>query len=127
MYDEVKTLRAEIQAKEQNMQSLVKRAEASAEASAIKASQAEVFLNEANETYRKTLALSLQVQENLSQMRSMLQEARDYAHASAESAGQASDSLNRSYLMNNETRFVLSRSAAIYNNMTLLARQIVCV
>jgi hypothetical protein len=88
--------------KEQNLQSLLKRAESGAEASAKNAAQAGDFFNKTDEAYKKALALSTEVEGNASRMKSMLEEARGYADSSAQSAGQASDSQNRTYLLHNE-------------------------
>jgi prephenate dehydratase len=57
-------------------------------------------------------------------MKTMLEEARDYADSSAQNAGQASDSQNRTYQLHNETAVIFSQSSAVYNNMTLLAKEI---
>ncbi|MHB8119234.1 MAG: hypothetical protein ACYDHX_10985 [Methanothrix sp.] len=124
MNDEAKALLEKIAAKEQNIQSLLTNAEAGAEASATKAAQAGGFFNKTDEAYKKTLALSTEVEGNVSQMKSMLEEARDYVDASAQSAGQASNSQNRTYLLHNETAVIFSKSSAVYNNMTLLAKEI---
>jgi hypothetical protein len=53
----------------------------------------------------------------------MMEQARDYANASAKSAGQAIESQNRTYLLHNETAVIFSQSSAVYNNMTLLAKE----
>lgn len=122
-YDEAESLLAKMDEKEQNMQSLLKKAESWAEASATNAAQTGGLFNKTDEAYRKTLALSTEVEGNASRIKSMMEEARDYANASAESAGQASDSQNRTYLLHNETAVILSQSSAIYSNMTLLAKE----
>ncbi|MCX6677122.1 MAG: hypothetical protein NTU95_04155 [Methanothrix sp.] len=124
MYNETKSLLDKTDEKEQNIQSLLKRAESGTEASATNAAQAGVFFNKTDEAYGKTLALSTEVEGNVNRMKSMLGEARGYADSSAESAGQASESQNRTYLLHNETAVIFSQSSAVYNNMTLLAKEI---
>jgi hypothetical protein len=54
----------------------------------------------------------------------MLEEARDYADESANNAANASEKENRTSQLYNETAVVFTQSFAIYNNMTLLAREI---
>jgi hypothetical protein len=124
LYNETKSLLDKTDEKEQNIQSLLKRAESGAEASATNAAQAGDFFNKTDEAYRKTLALSTEVEGNVSWMKTMLEEARDYADSSAQSAGQASDNQNRTYQLHNETAVIFSQSSAVYNNMTLLAKEI---
>jgi hypothetical protein len=118
--DEAKNLLAEIDEKDQKIQSLLNRAETSA----ANAAQAEGFFNKTDEAYKKTLALSKEVEGNASQMNSKLKQARDYADASERSAEKASDSENRTYLLYNETAVIFSQSSSVYNNMTLLAKEI---
>jgi hypothetical protein len=124
LMDEAKVLLEKIDEKDQIIQSLLNRSELGAEASAINAAKMEGLFNKTDEAYRKTLALSREAEGNASQMKSSLNQARDYADASAKSAEKASDSENRTYLLHNETAVIFSRSSAVYNNMTLLAKVI---
>lgn len=104
--EEVKALLEKNEENEKKIQSLLM----NAEASAAKAAQAEVFFNKTDEAYRKTLVLSA--------------EAKGYADSSAESAVQASESQNRTNLLYNETAVIFSQSMAVYNNMTLLEKEV---
>ena len=87
-YNETQVLLSKIDDKESSIQSLLKSAEDSAEASAISAAQAAEFLNRTEAAYGRTLGLSVAVEGNLSLMKSLLQEAKSYANASAINASQ---------------------------------------
>ncbi|OPY50499.1 MAG: hypothetical protein A4E48_01853 [Methanosaeta sp. PtaU1.Bin060] len=102
-YDEAASLFAKIEEKEKNIESLLKRAETGADASAANAAHAGDFSNKTAEAYNKTLSLYKEIDGNLGQIKSILQEARDYANASARSANLAKESMNLTYQSHNET------------------------
>ena len=122
-YGEAKSLLAEMNEAEKNIQSQLVKAESLADVSATNAVRAGGLFNMTDEACRKTLALSKEVEGNASRTESMMEQARDYANASAKSAGQAIESQNRTYLLHNETAVIFSQSSAVYNNMTLLAKE----
>lgn len=118
--EEVKALLEKNEENEKKIQSLLM----NAEASAAKAAQAEVFFNKTDEAYRKTLVLSAEAKKNETLMKSILAEAKGYADSSAESAAQARESQNRTYLLHNKTAVIFSQSTEVYNNMTLLEKEV---
>ena len=118
--DEVKALLEKIEEIEKNIQSIL----INVETSSAKAVQAEVLFNKTDEAYRKTLALSAKVDGNVTLIKSILAQAKGYADSSAESFAQASQSQNRTYLLHNETAVIFSQSMAVYNNMTLLEKEV---
>lgn len=122
-YGEAKSLLAEMNEAEKNIQSQLVKAESWADVSATNAVRAGGLFNMTDEACRKTLVLSKEVEGNASRTESMMEQARDYANASAKSAGQAIESQNRTYLLHNETAVIFSQSSAVYNNMTLLAKE----
>jgi vacuolar-type H+-ATPase subunit I/STV1 len=94
--NETQALLAEINKKEQNIQSLQKIAESDRKATAGIAAQAGVFLNRTEEVYNKTQALSMEIEGNLRQINDTLQEVKAYAYASANASAVNASSFNAS-------------------------------
>jgi len=76
--NETRALLEEVNRKEQNIQSLQKRAEADREAAAASAAQAGAFLNRTDEIYGMIMALSVEIEDNLSEIKTTLQEVGAY-------------------------------------------------
>lgn len=91
IYNETRALLDEIKKKELNIQSLQKISESDSEATAANAAQAEAFLNEADEIYKKITTLSVEIEDKLSEIKTTLNEARAYANTIDTSAAKSSD------------------------------------
>ena len=77
-----KELLEKINEKELSIQSMQKKAESEAKASAASAAQASAFLNKTDETYGEILRLSAEIEENLETIGSAIQGARNFANTS---------------------------------------------
>ena len=114
----------EVEGDASRVKSMVERARGYSNASAENAARAGSLLNKTDEAYRKALALSTVIRENASQVKSMVEDARDCANASAESASQSREIQNSTLQLHNGSLAILNQSSAVYNNMTLLAKEI---
>jgi uncharacterized coiled-coil DUF342 family protein len=117
IYNETRALLDEIKKKELNIQSLQKISESDSEATAANAAQAEAFLNEADEIYKKITTLSVEIEDKLSEIKTTLQEARAHANTVDKSASRSSDaSTDDSKVRNPATKASLvSRSVSPAN------------
>jgi hypothetical protein len=96
IYNETRTLQAEIDKKEQNIRLLQEKTELDSKATAASAAQAGVFLNKTEDVYNRTQALSIQMENNQRQIKIALQEAGDLANSSANDSAFEASAINAS-------------------------------
>jgi hypothetical protein len=96
IYNETRTLQAEIDKKEQNIRLLQEKTELDSKATAASAARAGVFLNKTENVYNRTQALSIQIENNQRRINATLQEARDLANLSANDSAFLASAINAS-------------------------------
>ena len=96
IYNETRTLQAEIDNKEQNIRLLQEKTELDSKATAASAARAGVFLNKTENVYNRTQALSIQIENNQRRINATLQEARDLANLSANDSAFLASAINAS-------------------------------
>lgn len=80
--NESRELLAKMDEKELSIQSMQKKIESEAEASAANAAKASAFLNSTSETYQEILRLSSEIEDNVDRIRSTIEGARNFANSS---------------------------------------------